>query len=140
MGAQEPKDKNDRLSEHQSRVLAYLLANPVTIPAEAWVSEPFMDGFEDQAVAVASNESTLSRNARQFLVWCVSDFDPEDPWADGSLGLPGFCGAAIPVERQQQMAKIVEQAEQVGELTQLSATAEPVVGKPAELTLTTSLG
>lgn len=137
VGGQVPNNEpNNRLSVKQQRVLAFLLSNEVAIPKSAFDWSP---EFVVNEVAEASNDSTLQRQARQFMTWCVTD--PVDyGWWDEDAGKYWyeFCEQAMPVDLQDQFAKAVEDADSAA--LKLTVSPEEVtVGDAAQVTVTTSM-
>ena len=138
VGGQVPNEgPNQRLSEEQQKVLAFLLSNEVAIPESAfnWNAD-----FEAGAkVPVASNDSTLQRQARQYMTWCVTDPVDYGGWDEGAgkYWYP-FCEQAMPMGLQEDFAKAVANANSAALQLAVSPT-EATVGESVQVTVTTSM-
>ncbi|MHA3683470.1 hypothetical protein ACXR2W_04370 [Leucobacter sp. HY1908] len=120
VGQLENRTGNPGLSPDQEKIISYIIRHDMPVPVDNFLS----------TVDVASNKTVDSRNAKQNLVWCVSDpVDFGEP-------LAYWCDEAIGADKQ---AAILASMPKTPELTITPASTEVVVAGEAKVTLTTNL-
>ncbi|WP_344680788.1 DUF5979 domain-containing protein [Leucobacter komagatae] len=116
-------DGNDKLTPAQTRVIAYILQNDLTI-----TRPPAAD------VTRASNLNVHERYARQMLVWCVSDGDLFGAGGENNR----WCNANMSAERQAEILTSIPETPLL-ELSLSGGYPELPVGVTARLRVSTNL-
>lgn len=117
---------NPRLNRDQEKVIAYLLQN----------GHPFdaVGHSEWSGVDRASTADSGSRDALQYLIWCVSDAD----WMSGT-SFQDVCDANIDAAEQARILSLIPDDPQLMISFDEDAVETLTVGSTAEVTLTTNV-
>ena len=116
-------DGNDKLTKDQSKVIAYILQNDLSVTPPP-----------DADVTTASNRDRHERYARQLMVWCISDYDRFGVGGDNNL----WCNENIGPERQAEILASIPEIPQI-DLSISGGQTNIPVGATARLVVSTNV-